>query len=172
MLRSTSPSERALTAQELNAYAMSHLRTWIGGTRRRPEAWDEPRNWFPLGIPDLHDKVIIGGYGRHRCLVGAEADAVMSIHVLPGARLAIPAERVLTVDGLFADPFGVVCDSGLYNEGTVEVDGTLVLRNVTAGGIRNEGLLCNRGRITTCEKVTRCARAWGRFLDSGDREYA
>ena len=172
MLRTTPPRERALTARELDTYSMARLRTWIGGTRRRTEDWSEPRNWFPVGVPDWHDKVIIGGYGRHRCLVSGEVDAVMSIHVLSDARLLVAARGILRVDGLFADPFGVVCDSGLYNEGTVEVAGTLVLRNVTAGGIRNEGLICNRGRIATCDKVTRCETAWGRFLDSGDREYA
>ena len=172
MLRKSSPEERALSARQLADYTLSHLRTWIGGSRRRSEDWNEPKNWFPVGVPDLHDRVVIGGYGRHRCYVGTEVEPVMSIHVLPEARLVVGPAALLSVDGLFADPYGVVCDSGLYNEGTVEVAGTLVLRNVTAGGILNEGLLCNRGRIQTCERVTRCVRAWGRYLDSGERRYA
>ena len=150
---------------------MSRIRTWIGGTRKRPETWGEPRNWFPVGVPDWHDKVIVGGYGRHRCRVTGDTDAVMSVHVLPDAKLVIAAGATLRIDGLFADPYGVVCDSGLLNEGTVEIGGTLVLRNVTAGGLLNEGLLCNRGRITMCDRVTRCERAWGKFLGSGEREY-
>lgn len=172
MLRHTAPTERALTEEEIGAYTMSRIRTWIGGVRRSPEDWHEPRNWFPAGVPEWHDKVIIGGYGRHRCRVTTDADAVMSVHVLPQASLLVARRGTLRIDGLFSDPLGLVCDSGLHNEGQVEIIGTLALRNVTSGGIHNEGLLCNRGEISTCEKVTRCAAAWGRFLNTGHRRYA
>lgn len=171
MLRYTSPPERALRAEELDTYTMSRIRTWIGGVRKAPEEWSEPRNWYPVGVPDWQDKVVIGGYGRHRCRVCGVADAVMSVHVLPGASLVVARAGCLVVDGLFSDPLGLICDSGLYNEGQIEINGALALRNVTAGGIQNEGLVCNRGRITTCARVTRCDAAWGNFLNTGRREY-
>ena len=171
MLRTTPPSERALSKRELGTYTLSRVRTWIGGTRRRPEAWEEPRNWYPVGVPDYHDTVVVGGYGRHRCRVSASVDPVMCIHVLPGACLAVAPGGRLRVDGLFSDPLGLVCGSGLINEGSVEIDGALDLRNVTSGGIDNVGLLCNRGQISTCDRVTRCDVAWGRFLNTGQRRY-
>ena len=172
MLRHTAPDERALAGPELGAYIMSRVKTWIGGARRRPEAWHEPRNWYPHGVPDWQDKVVIGGYGRHRCQVDSHVEAVMSVHVLPQARLHVSRRGILPIDGLFADPLGLICGSGLHNEGHVEVDGALVLRNVTSGGIDNRGLLANRGRIRADDKVTRCEDAWGRFLNTGRRDYA
>lgn len=172
MLRHTAPAERALSAAELGAYTMSRVRTWIGGLRHRPEAWNEPRNWYPEGVPEWQDKVVIGGYGRHRCRVAAPVEAVTSVHVLPHARLHIARGGCLPIDGLFADPLGLICGSGLHNEGAVEIDGALVLRNVTSGGIDNRGLLANRGLIRADGRVTRCRDAWGRFLNTGRRDYA
>ena len=171
MLRMNAPAERALSKGELGGYTMSRVRTWIGGVRRAPESWEEPHNWYPTGVPDYHDTVVIGGYGRHRCRVSTSVGAVMCVQVLPGAYLVVAADGVLRIDGLFSDPFGLVCGSGLVNEGSVEIDGTLDLRNVTSGGIDNAGLLCNRGRISTCDRVTRCTAAWGRFLNTGQRRY-
>ena len=171
MPRQIAPVERALSLAELGAYTMSRVKTWIGGFRQNPESWSEPRNWYPRGVPEWQDKVVIGGYGRHRCHIDRPVDAVMSVHVLRQARLHIGDAGVLSIDGLFADPLGLICGSGLHNEGSVEIDGSLILRNVTSGGIDNCGLLANRGRISADNKVTRSPSAWGHFVNSGTRDY-
>ncbi len=160
-----------MSAAELGSYAFSKVKTWIGGYRDRPQEWTEPLNWYPVGVPDARDKVVVGGYGRHRCHVATGVDEVLSLHVLRQATLHIGKAGILTVDGLWADPLGLICGSGLSNEGTVEIAGTLGLRNTSSGGIENQGLISNRGRIIADATVTQVKSRWGRYLDLGTRQY-
>ncbi len=167
----TAPDERPISAAELGSYTFSKVKTWIGGYRNRPQEWTEPLNWYPKGVPDWQDKVVIGGYGRHRCHVATGVDEVLSVHVLRQATLHIAKLGGLTINGLFADPLGLVCSSGLSNEGTVEVVGNLALRNTSDGGIYNGGIISNRGSILADTTVTRDLERWGRYIEMGSRHY-
>lgn len=152
-------------------YHSTRLKTWIGGVRRRPEDWSEPRNWFPSGVPSWTDKVVIGGYGRHRCTISREVDDVSALSVLQGAKLLIDHEGRLAVDGLLADPLGFLGDSGLAVAGILQVRGHLSLRNAALRGIRNTGLLVNEGHIYADATISTDDADWGRYADRGKRVF-
>ncbi len=169
MLLNSAPDERPISAVDLSAYTLARVKTWIGGYRSRPEEWTEPHNWYPVGVPDWQDKIVIGGYGKHRCRVTSSTEDVLSIHVLQQARLDITKYGSLIINGLFADPLGLICGSGLSNEGTVEIAGSLSLRNTSSGGVLNVGLISNRGRILADLTVTQDRSRWGHYVELGAR---
>ncbi|MFK8056566.1 MAG: hypothetical protein AB8F78_10635 [Saprospiraceae bacterium] len=147
------------------------LKTWIGGFRNRPEEWTEPKNWYPHGVPSWTDKVILGGYSKHRCHIATGVDDISALSVLTGATLVIGEDARLTVDGLMADPLGMLGDSGLSNSGIVHNKGELSIRNVALQGIHNRGLLVNEGRIYADGSVSSDDSDWGRYADRGERVF-
>lgn len=168
MIAYQAPEERrALLAQ----FHTTTLKTWIGGFRNRPEEWTEPHNWYPAGVPSFTDKVIIGGYSRHTCHIATGVDDVSALSVLPGATLTIAAEASLTVNGMLADPLGLLGDSGLSNAGTIYNYGSLGLRNAALQGICNEGWIENHGNIVADESISSQEEHWGRYTDRGERVF-
>ena len=169
MLLYTAPDERAIELQCLGDYITSRVKTWIGGFRNRPQEWTEPMNWFPVGVPGPRDKVLIGGYTRHCCHVATGTDEILSLHILYQATVRIGISGRLTIDGTLADPLGLICGSGLTNDGTLEVLGSLGLYNTTSGGVENGGLISNRGTILVDHSVSLCAQRWGHCITTGER---
>ena len=160
-----------MTRHALADFHTTTLKTWIGGYRNRPEEWTEPNNWYPTGVPGWSDKVIVGGYGTHRCHVATPTDDVSALSVLPGASLVIGERGRLTVDGLRADPLGLLGDSGVSNAGLIRVSGELSLRNAALRGIHNTGLIINEGRIYADASISAGDEDWGRYRDLGHRVF-
>lgn len=171
MIPYEAPEERPISPKRMADYHSTSLKTWIGGTRRRAESWSEPRNWFPHGTPSWTDKVVVGGYGRHRCAIDAVVDDVSALSILAGAKLIIAERGRLAVDGLLADPLGLLGDSGLHIAGILEVRGRLALRNAALRGIRNTGLLINEGEIFADATISTDDADWGRYADRGQRVF-
>ena len=169
MISYIAPQERPIAPCQLANYHTTTLKTWIGGFRNRPEEWTEPMNWYPHGVPSWTDKVIIGGYSKHKCHVATGVDDVSALCVLDGARLVIGEDARLTIDGELADPLGMLGDSGLSISGIVQVKGTLCIRNAALKGITNTGLLVNEGRINADSTVSTNKEDWGRYADKGER---
>lgn len=172
MIAYVTPDERPICRRGLADFHTTTLKTWIGGYRNRPEEWTEPQNWYPAGVPSHTDKVIIGGYSRHRCHVATGVDDVSALSVLPGATLALGPNASLAVDGELADPLGILGDSGLSNAGTIRNAGTLILRNAALRGIDNRGWIHNEGTIYADGSVTEQPSAWGRYRERGVREFS
>ena len=171
MIAYEAPEERILGLHQLADYHTTRLKTWIGGYRESPEAWSEPNNWYPAGVPELTDKVIVGGYGTHRCFVAERVDEVSALAILPSAKVVVGRRGGLTVDGTLADPLGLLGDSGLSNAGLLHNDGLFEIRNAAVHGIMNRGLFINRGLVRTDRSVTDADEYWGKFIDLGVREY-
>ena len=169
MIAYNAPEERPITRKLLAEYHTTTLKTWIGGYRNRPEEWTEPKNWYPEGVPGWSDKVIIGGYRSHRCHIATGVDDVSALAILPGAHLEIGEGGRLTVDGLLADPLGMLGDSGLSNAGHLDVRGRLTLRNAALQGIQNQGSIHNEGKIYADESVSCSSSDWGDFDNYGSR---
>jgi len=150
-------------------YHTTTLKTWIGGFRNRPEEWTEPKNWYPEGVPSWTDKVILGGYSKHKCHIATGVDDISALSILPGMTLVIGEEARLTIDGELADPLGMLGDSGLTNAGIIKVEGTLSICNVALKGIHNNGVLINEGRINADSSVSTDNEDWGRYYDKGER---
>ena len=171
MIAYEAPQERPISRTLLGDYHTTNLKTWIGGFRNRPQEWTEPKNWYPEGVPGWSDKVIIGGYGNHMCNVATGVDDVSALTVLPGAQLQIARKGRLTIDGLLADPLGMLGDSGLSNGGTLLVDGCLTLRNAALKGIYNQGTIVNTGAIYADESVSCASLDWGDYREEGERVF-
>ena len=164
------PEERCLSLAELRDYRTTSVKTWIGGYRNRPQAWTEPRNWYPVGVPSWRDRVTVGGYSRHRCTVPTGVDPIAALTILPGATLIVDEKACLKVDGKYADPLGVLGASGVINDGCLHVKGEFAIRHATHGGITNNGLLINRGCVSVDQSVTDCLLRWGHMTDLGRLE--
>ncbi len=171
MIAYEAPDETPIGRKLLTDYHTTTLKTWIGGYRNRPEEWTEARNWYPTGVPGWNDKVILGGYSKHRCNIATGVDDIAALCVLPGATLVLAKAGRLTIDGLLSDPLGMLGDSGLYNAGCIEVQGQLSIRNAALKGIRNHGRLRNDGRIYADCSVSTCPSDWGEFADYGERVF-
>ncbi len=171
MISYEAPEERIISRRELADFHTTTLKTWIGGYRNRPEEWTEPKNWYPHGVPSWTDKVILGGYSRHKCHIATGVDDVSAISILDNATLVIGKNARLTIDGLMADPLGMLGDSGLSNSGVVHIQGQLSIRNVALQGILNRGHIINEGRIYADGSVSCCEKLWGRYADRGDRVF-
>ena len=171
MIPYEAPDERPISPKKMADFHTTALKTWIGGTRQMQESWSEAQNWFPVGVPSWTDKVIIGGYGRHRCVVDGPVDDVSALAVLPGAKLVVERRGRLAIDGLFADPLGLLGDSGLHIQGILQVRGQLSLRNAALRGIRNTGLLINEGQIFADSTISADDADWGHYADRGARVF-
>ena len=169
MIAYEAPQERPICRRLLHDYHTTTLKTWIGGYRNRPSEWTEPKNWYPEGVPGWSDKVILGGYGTHACNIATGVDDVSALSILPDARLRIDVGGRLTVDGLLADPLGMLGDSGLSNAGHLHIRGVLTLRNAALQGICNQGSIINDGRIDADASISTSAAAWGDYTESGER---
>ncbi len=169
MISYAAPQERPISTCQLADYHTTTVKTWIGGFRNRPEEWTEPNNWYPHGVPSWTDKVILGGYSKHKCHIATGVDDISALSVLPGATLVIGEEARLTIDGSLADPLGMLGDSGLSISGIVKNEGTLSILNTALKGIRNSGLLINQGRINADSTVSTQSEDWGRYADRGER---
>ena len=170
MFSTLPPDERLVTADELRDLRSTSVKTWIGGYRNRSDDWTEPRNWFPVGVPRATDRVIIGGYCRHRCRVASAVGPITALTVLPGATFVVDCCGSLTVDGCHADPLGLLGDSGVCNAGCLQILGALSILHANAGGIFNTGIVLNRGSIYVDASVTDCSHRWGHLTDLGRRE--
>ena len=171
MISYQAPQERIISQRELADFHTTTLKTWIGGYRNRPEEWTEPKNWYPHGVPSWTDKVIIGGYSKHKCHIATGVDDVSAICILEGGRLVIAKDARMTIDGLMADPLGMLGDSGLNNCGILQVFGELSIRNVALQGVYNKGLIVNEGRIYADGSVSCCDKLWGRYAERGERVF-
>ncbi len=171
MISYVAPEERIISPRELADFHTTSLKTWIGGYRNRPEEWTEPKNWYPHGVPSWTDKVIIGGYSKHKCHIATGVDDVSALSILDGATLVIGDDARLTIDGLMADPLGMLGDSGLSNSGILQVLGQLSIRNVALQGVFNRGLIVNEGRIYADGSVSAKDDDWGRYADRGERVF-
>ncbi len=167
----TAPEERTIRPECMADYHTTALKTWIGGSRKRAESWNHPANWYPFGVPKRSDKVIIGGYGLHRCTLRTSVECISGLSILPQAKLVIEADGSLCVDGCLADPHGMLGDSGLSNHGLLHVRGELILRNAALQGIANHGLIINEGCISTDASVSTQDEDWGRYADRGERKF-
>ena len=171
MIPYEAPEERPISPQGMADFHSTSLKTWIGGARRHAESWSVPENWFPSGVPCWTDKVVVGGYGQHRCVVREHVDDVSALSVLAGAKLVVEPTGRLSIDGLFADPLGFLGDSGLHVAGILQVKGQLALRNAALRGIRNTGLLINECQIFADASISTDDADWGRYADRGQRVF-
>ena len=171
MIAYQAPQERPISRRLLADYHTTTLKTWIGGYRNRPEEWTEPKNWYPEGVPGWSDKVIIGGYGSHCCNIATGVDDISALSILPAGKLVIASAGRLTIDGLLADPLGMLGDSGLSNAGTLHIQGCLSLRNAALYGIHNQGTILNDGHIYADDSISCEGFAWGNFEDRGKRVF-
>lgn len=171
MIAYQTPEERPIAKHLLSNYHTTTLKTWIGGYRYRPQEWTEPKNWYPQGVPSWNDKVILGGYTKHTCNITSGVDDISALCILKGATLIISKRGRLTIDGLLADPLGMLGDSGLSNSGTIRNSGQLMLRNAAYEGIRNEGIMENEGKIFADESISTSSIHWGDFSDRGERVF-
>ena len=171
MIAYQAPEERLISLSQLRDYQASYYKIWLGGCRGRAQDWSEPRNWYPHGVPEWFDRVIIGGYSRHCCVIDKPVSDVGSVCILPNAKLHILEKGRLTIDGLKSDPAGLTGDAGLANQGFIKVRGFLSLRNARQGGILNRGIIINEGRIQSEGTIDSDDQAWGLVHDRGERVF-
>jgi len=111
--------------------------TWTGaGSGNR---WSTSANWDTGFVPGSSDDVIIpAGSGLVR--FNYSNRRARSVTIRTGSTLRILNNRTLRL-------INTGVSTGIFNEGTLEVNGTIEVENTTSTGIFNDGTLVNSGRI-------------------------
>ncbi|MFN8346896.1 MAG: CHRD domain-containing protein [Spirosomataceae bacterium] len=117
--------------------------TWTGAMSID---WNTPGNWITGVVPTATDDVTIPSAPTNQPTIGAGTTGLAkSVHVQSGATLTLAGTAGLTVSGNRFFPGKNVFS--LYNEGTVENSGQIILSN-TAGagyhGLDNRGTFHNK----------------------------
>lgn len=169
MILQESPEKLLDLAEFLTYYHKATLKTWIGGARLNPQSWENPMNWYPNGVPSWADKVVIGGYGNHKCTISQTVEDITGLKILPNAKLHILSKGKLCIDGQLADQGGIIKDDGLFNEGMFINNGQLTIKNSNSNGVQNNGIIVNEGTIFTDHLISNELITWGRLIDRGQR---
>ena len=117
--------------------------TWTGF---ESDAWDDPKNWSPNGIPGAGDTVDLG----NGTTVMTNGELVASC--VGGETPAVLTGTGLTVTG---DLELVTLDGGSYHAGTF--DGTLEVGQLTAGTVFGE---VTGGSVTQSNRFGRDVDQW------------
>ncbi|SOE21059.1 ELWxxDGT repeat-containing protein [Spirosomataceae bacterium TFI 002] len=107
----------------------TELLTWTGA---KNTTWNDACNWSPNGIPTAtNDVVIPSGTANSPTIAASTAANAKSVHVQTGAIFNIASTGSLTINNS-RDFSGI--SSAIYNQGTVENSGSLVLGNSASVG--------------------------------------
>jgi hypothetical protein len=133
--------------------------TWTGSVST---AWNTAGNWS-AGVPDATDDVTIPNVTNDPVISVAGAVA-KSVAVQAGGLLSINAAGTLAINGSVGN--------GIFNEGTVQNNGTIYIGNTTAiggSGIYNKTAFNNNsGAIITIDRAgTGIYNDYGNFTNAG-----
>ncbi len=100
------------------------------------DAWNEPSNWEPTGVPGVGDNVLID-FNQYRFTGPAPATDGYGITLAAGDTLTITVDAELSIDG------GLAISDGLALDGVVDNHGTLSIRNCLDDGVQlNQNSVC------------------------------
>ncbi len=112
--------------------------TWLG---RENQDWDDSDNWLSGSIPASSDTVRINSCACPEAdcvLLPVGTTSISGLRVAPGAVLTIPVGALIQVDG------------PLVNDGTIIIDGELLVTDDTENAVTNRGEIdCRPGGTFT-----------------------